>query len=198
MFESGDPMIEDFVSTFFLIFFAEMLDKTQIAVISLSVKYNKMKVFVSAFLALGFVTVLSAILGGVIRAYIPLVYIKLASGFIFIIFGVLVLWSRKAHNNNSEHFVFLNRNVFFGTFTLVTLAELGDKTQISVVLMSSMCNNILLVVAGALLAFFLVTLIGVAIGSGLKRVLESRKELLDVVTAVIFILVGVVLLFSAI
>ena len=190
-------MIEDFVSTFFLIFFAEMLDKTQIAVISLSAKYNKMRVFVSAFLALSFVTVLSALFGEIIRAYIPLVYIKLASGFIFIIFGVLVLWSSKAHNN-SEHFVFLNHNVFFGTFTLVTLAELGDKTQISVVLMSSICSDILLVVAGALLAFFLVTLVGVIIGSGLKRVLESRKELLDVVTAVIFILVGVALLFSEI
>lgn len=53
-------MLEDFISTFLLIFFAEMLDKTQIAVISLAAKYEKAKVLLGAFSALSLVTAISA------------------------------------------------------------------------------------------------------------------------------------------
>jgi hypothetical protein len=58
------------------------------------------------------------------------------------------------------------------SFLLVAVAELGDKTQIAVITLSSRFKA-LSVFLGAMLAFLLVTGIAVAIGSALTRVLPA-------------------------
>lgn len=135
--------------------------------------------------------------GQIIRFYVPLDLIRVLSGIIFILFGIAFLFAKKVNNKNEfETKSLLKNNMILGTFILVFIAELGDKTQISVILMSSICTNLFLVISGAISAFFVVTLIGILVGSGLKRILESKKILLDTITAVIFILIGATLLLS--
>ena len=59
--------------------------------------------------------------------------------------------------------------VFMTTFGMLFLAELGDKTQLAVITLSSNEKSPLSVFAGASLALILVTFIGVLIGENLDR-----------------------------
>jgi len=187
-------MIQDFITAFTLIFFAELLDKTQLVVISLSAKYSKIRVFIASSLALILMTIISAIIGQVIQYYIPILILKVVSGIIFIAFGVFLLKPKKKHEKEKE--INITGNVTLKIFLLTFIAELGDKTQISVILVSTVCDMVILVVIGAALAFIVITLIGVLLGSTIKVLLGERKRIIDIVSSGIFIFIGLWLLIS--
>jgi len=80
------------------------------------------------------------------------------------------------------------------TFGLIFLAELGDKTQLAAMAMAAESNRPLSVFVGAVLALALVTLVGVAIGGTLTRVVPAqyiRKG-----AGALFVLVGAFMLLS--
>lgn len=80
------------VSTFVLIFLAELGDKTQFAAMAASAGCNKpMSVLLGASLALVLSTVLAVVVGSLIGSHIPVRYIKVAAGALFIVFGLLYL-----------------------------------------------------------------------------------------------------------
>ena len=81
-----------------------------------------------------------------------------------------------------------------GSFGLIFLAELGDKTQLAAIAMTAESNRPLSVFVGAVLALALVTLLGVAIGGTLTRVVPAqyiRKG-----AGALFVLVGAFMLLS--
>ena len=79
--------------------------------------------------------------------------------------------------------------VFMTTFGMLFLAELGDKTQLAVITLSSNEKSPLSVFAGASLALILVTFIGVLIGENLDRWIP--RGVLQRGAGVIFILMGI-------
>ncbi len=82
-----------FAGTFFLIFLAELGDKTQLAAMARSATGNggKWTVFWAASAALIFSTLLAVMLGGTIRRLAPEPVIKTAAGVLFVLFGVMML-----------------------------------------------------------------------------------------------------------
>ena len=80
------------LSAFYLIFLAEMGDKTQILTLGLSAQYQN-PVMILVGLSLAFLTISSAgaLLGGRISKILPMKWIKIASGVLFIIFGILFI-----------------------------------------------------------------------------------------------------------
>ena len=78
--------------------------------------------------------------------------------------------------------------IFFTTFGTIFLAELGDKTQLAAILMTSKTKLPLSVFTGASLALCLVTLIGVLLGEGLITVIP--QNILKKVAALAFIAIG--------
>ena len=67
--------------------------------------------------------------------------------------------------------------VFLSTFITIFLAELGDKTQVTTMLMSAESQAPLVVFAGAGLALVATSLIGVLLGQWLsKRVSEDTLD----------------------
>ena len=78
--------------------------------------------------------------------------------------------------------------VFLATFGTIFLAELGDKTQLVAILMTSKTKLPLSVFTGASLALCLVTLIGVLLGEGLIAVIP--QNILKKVAALAFIAIG--------
>ncbi|WP_022853080.1 TMEM165/GDT1 family protein [Thermodesulfatator atlanticus] len=81
-----------FLTIFLTIFLAEIGDKTQLATLMFSAKNeNRMLVFVAVATALVMATAISVIAGKFLETLIPLRYIRLAGGFLFIILGVLML-----------------------------------------------------------------------------------------------------------
>jgi putative Ca2+/H+ antiporter (TMEM165/GDT1 family) len=80
------------VSTFVMIFLAELGDKTQISTFALATGSRSMlSVFLGASGALVLTTLLAVLLGGVIGRFVPEKLIKIGSAAVFIGFGVLTL-----------------------------------------------------------------------------------------------------------
>jgi len=78
--------------------------------------------------------------------------------------------------------------IFLTTMGTIFLAEMGDKTQLAAILLTSKTGRPLAVFGGAVLALSLVTLIGVALGEGLISVIP--QAVLKKGAAIAFILVG--------
>lgn len=82
----------------------------------------------------------------------------------------------------------------FTAFILVFLAELGDKTQLSTMLLASKSDSIWIVFVGASLALILSSLLGVALGSIINK--HIPELYVQIGSGVAFLIVGVLLLFG--
>jgi len=78
--------------------------------------------------------------------------------------------------------------VFLTTFGTIFLAELGDKTQLAAIMMTSKTKLPLSVFLGASLALCLVTIVGVLLGEGLIAVIP--QNILKKVAALAFVAIG--------
>ena len=81
-----------FMTTFGVIFLAEMGDKTQLAAMTLSAQTKRpWAVLIGASLALACVSAIGVVVGGVLSQYLPLEWIKRAAAIAFIVIGALIL-----------------------------------------------------------------------------------------------------------
>ena len=80
------------LTTFGVIFLAEMGDKTQLAAMTMSAQTKKpWAVFIGASLALAAVSALGIIVGSLLGDYLPLIWVKRVSAIAFIVIGGLML-----------------------------------------------------------------------------------------------------------
>ena len=80
------------LTTFGIIFLAEMGDKTQLAAMTMAAeKKRPWEVFIGASLALALVSAVGILVGAALGQYLPLEWIKRVAGVAFILIGVLVL-----------------------------------------------------------------------------------------------------------
>ena len=84
--------------------------------------------------------------------------------------------------------------ILIATFGTILLAELGDKTQLAAILMTSKTGRPLSVFVGAAVALCLVTLIGVVVGEGLISIVP--QTFLKKGAAIAFVLIGLLMFFS--
>jgi putative Ca2+/H+ antiporter (TMEM165/GDT1 family) len=80
------------VTTFGVIFLAEMGDKTQLAAMTMAAETKKpWTVFIAASLALTCVSAIGVVVGGALGHYLPLIWIKRTAAIAFIAIGLLIL-----------------------------------------------------------------------------------------------------------
>jgi len=83
------------LSTFALLFVAELGDKTQLAVISMTAKHKApVWIFVGATLALAAVTGIGVLGGELLTRFIPEMALRKAAAVLFVLMGVL-MWFDK-------------------------------------------------------------------------------------------------------
>jgi putative Ca2+/H+ antiporter (TMEM165/GDT1 family) len=81
------------ITSFLMIFLAEMGDKTQLVTASLAAQHDApLAVFAGSTLALWSVSLLGIFTGRKLIRYIPLSYIHKAAGALFIIFGAVIIY----------------------------------------------------------------------------------------------------------
>jgi len=81
-----------FITTFILVFLAELGDKTQLSTMLLAAHNESyFSVFLGAALALILNAVIGVYLGSIISKSLPLYYIHLGGGIAFIILGILLI-----------------------------------------------------------------------------------------------------------
>jgi putative Ca2+/H+ antiporter (TMEM165/GDT1 family) len=80
------------LTTFGIIFLAEMGDKTQLAAMTMAADSKKpWAVFLGASLALTAVSLLGVLVGSLLGDYVPVVWVKRVAATAFIVIGVLML-----------------------------------------------------------------------------------------------------------
>lgn len=84
-----------FLTTFGVIFLAEMGDKTQLAAMTMAAQTKRpWTVFIGSALALTAVSAIGVVVGSVVGNYIPLIWVKRAAAVAFIVIGVLILMDK--------------------------------------------------------------------------------------------------------
>lgn len=84
-----------FLTTFGLIFLAELGDKTQLATITMAAQTKQpWTVFLGSSLALASVSLIGVVLGTVLANYINADYLHKAAAVAFIVIGALMLWGK--------------------------------------------------------------------------------------------------------
>ena len=86
--------------------------------------------------------------------------------------------------------------IIMSTFITIFLAELGDKTQLASILMTSKTNKPVPVFFGTMIAFAVVTVIGVAVGAIITKFLPIN--FIKIGAAIAFIIIGILILFGKI
>ena len=179
------------IASFSLFALMEFGDKTHIAVITLSMKNKPWEVFVGALAAFALVDGASVVVGGFIADLLPTYWINVVSGLLFLVFGVLTLRGEDDDGKVKEG----KGNAILQAASLVTVMELGDKTQFTSFVLAARYGNPLMVFAGIMLGSALITGSGVIIGKTLMKYVPERY--LRYITAALFLIFGVIFLASA-
>ena len=182
------------LSAFLLILVAELGDKTQLSVISLSSSYKWQHVFAGSMLAFLAVDGLSIVFGGPLLALVPLRYVQIVSGIVFVIFGVVPLL-RKEKTNDVPLSKPRSTVPLLASFSLIALMELGDKTQIISIALAAQ-SSLILVLVGMVSAFALLT--GAAVLIGARLVSRLPMKWLKIGTSTLFIALGAISIVSGI
>jgi putative Ca2+/H+ antiporter (TMEM165/GDT1 family) len=195
------------LTTFGLVFVAELGDKTQLAVLTQTCKYRRpWAVFLGASAALLAVTALGAAGGQLVSRFVPPHVLRWIAAAAFVVMGALV--AREAARGGDDAVDSectpdgageeLNSmaggqgwRALVSTFGLLFVAELGDKTQLAVLSMASKSASPWLVFVGGALALVAVTALAVIGGEGLCRIVPKRMLLW--VSGVAFVGMGVLM-----
>ena len=193
------------LSTFGLVFLAELGDKTQLAVVTQTCKYRRpLPVFVGASLALTGVTALGVIGGQALGYMIPASVIRKIAALAFVMMGGLIWREARRMAEEDEAAADLcgcdagdegrgmwHWPAFSATLSLLFVAELGDKTQLAVIGLTTKQATPWDVFVGGALALTCVTALGVLGGQQLCKLLPER--LLLKISAGAFVIMGILM-----
>ena len=184
--------MEAFLISTSVVALAEMGDKTQLLSLVLAARFRKPWPIVAGIFVATLVNHAQAgAVGAWITSYLGENAMRWILGLSFIAMAIWMLIPDKLDEDEvSGH----SRWGVFGT-TLVAffLAEMGDKTQIATVMLAAKYNAYLWVVAGTTLGMMLANAPVVWLGDKLVKRVPIR--LVHVVSAVIFLVLGVLALF---
>ncbi len=194
------------LASFGLIFVAELGDKTQLVILTLSAKYGFKRVFLGAAAAFALLNALAVSVGIILYEFVPESVLKYTVSGVFIIFGILMLLPerekkgeaeengvREETHDNEEVGAKRARGPLLAAFLLVCLMELGDKTQLSLLALTAKYSYPFFVFIGGTLALWATTLIGALVGAGLGRFIP--QVWMRRISGVIFITFGILNLF---
>lgn len=181
--------ITPLLTTFSLIALAEFGDKTQLAVIALSAGYDRLRVFAGVILAFTLVTGLGVLVGDVLFKIIDPDLMKIMAGLVFVAFGVWTLLSKESCEKEDASPL---SNPLLSTFSMIALAEMGDKTQLSVITLAAKYDSPYMVFLGAVIALALISLLGILAGKKLCEIVPLSRIRLG--AGAMFILFGILFL----
>ena len=188
-----------FLTTFGVIFLAELPDKTAVASVVLATRYGARSVVIGGWLAFLVQTVIAIAAGGLLTL-LPERPVRLASGAGFLVFAILA-WRRAGEEELEEEETADvaraagRRAAWVTCFLVVFAAEWGDLTQLATAALAAQTRQPLAVGLGAVAALGIVTVIAAAAGATLGRLLSTRT--LTRASAVVFLAVGALVIASA-
>lgn len=161
-----------FLSTFGLIFLAELGDKTQLTSMALALRYPWKRIFVGIAAAFALLNLGAVIVGKILFSLLPIFWVTLVSSLLFFYFGYSTL--RHASQDEEEDTRVKGAATPFRTaFIMIFMAELGDKTQLVTASQaashSASFSSMASVFFGSTFALWGVSLIGIFAGKQLVK-----------------------------
>jgi putative Ca2+/H+ antiporter (TMEM165/GDT1 family) len=166
------------ITSFALIFLAELGDKTLYVVLVLASRYRAIPVLLGAMTAFVIQGVIAVGLGSLV-GQLPNAWVRWLTATVFFIFGLLLLFKNEGQSEDGTErtdssFV----SVFARSFALVFAAEWGDATQIGTAALVARFRAPFSVFIGATLGLWagaaLATFVGRAVGQRLPTRLLRR------------------------
>ncbi|MBP5971948.1 TMEM165/GDT1 family protein [Brasilonema sp. CT11] len=187
-----------FVSTFALIFVAELPDKTAFAALFLATSHNPFAVFLGAAAAFVIQSVVAVACGSLL-SLLPPQFVHITAGILFLVFAVM-MWCRKDSQTEKPQSEPKGKTIQFyksvaAAFMTIFIAEWGDLTQLATATLVAKYQSPLTIFTSATLALWAVAAIGVIVGSQLKH--RIQPQLLQRVAASAFAVVGISMLIRA-
>lgn len=183
-------MLVEYLTAVALIFVAEMGDKTQILAMAFATKYKirqvLMGIFIGSFLNHG----LAVILGSALSNVIPITLLQIIAGVSFVGFA---LWTLKLDDDEEE-----DAKANYGPLLTVALAffigELGDKTQLTAIVLSTDATYPFLILLGTVTGMVITGGLGIYVGSKLGA--KIPEFTIQMVSATVFMLFGILKLYN--
>lgn len=170
-------MFKELIQAVFLIFAAEMGDKSQIIAMAFAMQYSLGQVLAGVALGVFLNHGLAVALGAYLAHIVPLHIIRLAASIGFLAFGLLGLMNGD-DEEESKSFM-LGHPVLIVALTFF-IGELGDKTQLTTIALASNAVYPGAVLAGTVSGMVLTSLVGILVGAKLgERVPETALRLLS-------------------
>ena len=209
-----DPGLASFGSSLGAITLAELGDKTFFMALILAARHRPRWVFLGSFAALAVVTVLSLAVGYGLRELLPSWLLPWLAGVLFIGFGLKLLIdaqslpadaAQEEAKEAREAVIAADRRlpsrrpraVIVEAFSLVFIAELGDRTQLATILLAtSPAYTLAGLLGGTLLGHALVTALAVGAGKWIGQQVDER--LLFRLSGALFMAFGLVAIRQAI
>lgn len=185
-------MINEYIGALFLIFVAEMGDKTQILAMMFATKYKTSKVllgiFIGSFLNHGLAVLFGSLLGGMINPNI----LQVIAGVAFIGFA---FWTLLAGDDDSDEEVNMSRGAIVTVALAFFVGELGDKTQLTAITLSVDSMYPFIVLLGTVSGMIVTSSLGIVVGS---KVGDKIPELMiKLLSSGVFLIFGVLKLVSS-
>jgi putative Ca2+/H+ antiporter (TMEM165/GDT1 family) len=193
-----------------VVFVAELGDKTQLVAMSLGARHHLRQVVVGLAIAYVVSSGLAAVVGGLLGAALPERALSIGGGIAFIGFAVFELIRARGEDadadDDGEVLVeattpppprtarsMLRSPIALIAFT-VTVAELGDKTQLTTATLAARSHPVY-TWAGATLGLMAAGVLGALLGRELGDRLPRRA--LSYVSAGLFLIVGIIMIATA-
>ena len=185
-----------FLTVFALVLLAELADKTQLVTFALVADTGKPRqVYLGVLGGLFAVTIIGVLGGTLLAVIVPLFLIQLMAGIVFVILGGYSLYRVRRSQEREEAPTTRGTAVWVRAFIMLFLAELGDKTQLVVILIAATTGQLLVVFIASFLALALVNGIGVILGDQARRYLGATT--ITYIAAIAFIIAGVLVILGA-
>ena len=167
-----------FLSTFGLIFLAELGDKTQLTAMALSLRYPWRRIFVGIAAAFVVLNLAAVLVGKVLFLLLPIFWVTLVSALLFFYFGYSTLRHACSQDDDDDSPPHTAATAFRTAFIMIFMAELGDKTQLVTASQAAQHSDsfmgLSMVFVSSTLALWLVSLIGIFAGKQLVRFIPLR------------------------
>lgn len=181
------------VTVFGVIFVAELPDKTALAALVMAARNSALPVFLGTALALTVQSIV-AIAAGKLLSLLPERGVHIGAGVLFLV-SAIVMWRRKEDDDDKKEDDNKQRDflhTFGKTFAVIFIAEWGDLTQLGTAALAARYGKPIPVFLGATAALWCVAGIAVFVGNRAGKLL--KPELTQKVAAVLFAILGVLLL----
>ncbi len=163
-----------FISTFGLIFLAELGDKTQLTAMALALRYPWKRIFIGIAAAFFVLNLAAVLVGRILFLVLPLFWVTLVSALLFLYFGYSTL-KNACDSEDDDGPAPTASDAIRTAFLMIFMAELGDKTQLVTASQAAVHSTSLIgmgtVFVASTLALWLVSLIGIFAGKQLVKVI---------------------------